>query len=127
MAKRPHIHVRLRAGRDDDIARWYEAQPNKSEAIREAIRAYISVQERNGNGGGLREMVESVVREVVADQLRRLPDATASVVRDVLNEWGTGEAGACEAGGETLRLAQDEDAELAARLDEQLDVFFGGK
>ncbi|MEA3375123.1 MAG: hypothetical protein U9R72_02840 [Chloroflexota bacterium] len=119
MGKRPYIHVRLRVGRDDDIARWYKAQPNKSQAIREAVRAYIDVQEGNGKRGKMREMVESVVREVVADELRRLPDATASVVRDVLNECGVDRGEACEAGGE--------DAELAARLDEQLDVFFGGK
>ena len=51
------IHVRLRDGKDDDIAAWYEAQEDKSAAVRKAIRTYLRLH----NG----ETQEAVVREAV--------------------------------------------------------------
>jgi len=106
------IHVRLRDGKDDDIAAWYEAQEDKSAAVRKALRAYLGLH----NG----ETQEAVVREAVNRELARLPDVVAGAVRDALEnyEMATWDDEPTAPGAE--------DPETAARLDAQLDDFFGG-
>ena len=103
------IHVRLRDGKEDDIAAWYEAQEDKSAAVRKAIRTYLRLH----NG----ETQEAVVREAVNRELARLPDVVAGAVRDALENY--------EMADEPTAPGA-EDPETAARLDAQLDDFFGG-
>ena len=106
-----YIHVRLRDERDDDIAEWYGAQEDKSGAVRKAIRAAIRLQ----NG----DTQEAVVREAVTRELSRLPDVVAAAVREALEGYNLTPA-------TNMEPAPDgEDPDLAARLDEQLDDFFG--
>jgi len=104
------IHIRLRDGIDDDVTAWYEAQADKSEAVREAIRAAMRLQ----NG----DTQEAVVKEVVARELARLPDVVACAVREALSSYRLAPA-------EADREPGAEDPELAARLDSQLEDFFG--
>ena len=104
------IHVRLRDGIDDDIAGWYEGQEDKSGAVRKALRAYIGLH--NGS------TQENVVREAVGRELSRLPDIVAAAVREALEGYRLTAARPVEPGAE--------DPTLAARLDDQLDEFFGG-
>jgi hypothetical protein len=104
------IHVRLRPGQDDDIAAWYEAQNDKSRAIREAIRVYIKAQ----SGGGL----ETLVRQVVAQELARLPALVSAAVCEALESYQFVPAGVGS------HHAADENPELASRLDEQIDSLF---
>jgi len=104
------IHIRLRDGIDDDVAAWYEAQADKSEAVREAIRAAMRLQ----NG----DTQEAVVKEAVARELARLPDVVACAVREALSSYRFSSA-------EADREPGAEDPELAARLDSQLEDFFG--
>jgi len=104
------IHVRLRSGQDDDIAAWYGAQNDKSRAVREAIRVYIKAQSG--------DRLETIVQQVVAQELARLPALVSMAVREALESYqfvpsGTGN-----------HLAADENPELASRLDEQIDSFF---
>ena len=105
-----YIHVRLREGRDDDIAEWYEAQENKSGAVREAICAALRLQ----NG----DTQEAIVREAVTRELSRLPDVVAAAVREALEKCNLTLATSTEP------VSDEEDPELAVRLDEQLDDFF---
>ncbi len=42
------INVRLRKGKDDDIARWYEAQDDRSEAVREMLRLVLALKDEVG-------------------------------------------------------------------------------
>jgi hypothetical protein len=104
------IHVRLREGRDDDVATWYEAQDDRSEAVREAIRVYMRLQSDNTQ--------EAVIKEAVARELARLPDVVACAVREALASYRLAPV-------ELSREPGAEDPELAARLDAQLDDFFG--
>lgn len=106
-----YIHVRLRDGRDDDIAEWYKAQENKSGTIRKAIRAAMRLQ----NG----DTQEAIVREAVTRELSRLPDIVAAAVRAALEECNLTLAIGTDS------ISDEEDPGLAARLDEQLDNFFG--
>jgi len=110
------IHVRLRDGKDDDIAAWYEAQEDKSAAVRKAIRTYLRLH----NG----ETQEAVVREAVNRELARLPDVVAGAVRDALENVARPYEVATWDDEPTAPGA--EDPEMAARLDAQLDDFFGG-
>jgi len=103
------LHLRLREGRDDDIATWYEAQPDKSEAVRMAIRAYLRLQ----NG----DTQEAVVGQAVSRALAGLPTVVSKAVRDALTDYQLAPARVSARDG-------DEDPELAARLDAQLDEFF---
>jgi len=102
------IHVRLRPGRDDDLAAWYEAQEDRSQAVRDAIRAVMRLQ----NG----DTQEAIVKEVVARELARLPDVVAATVREALAAYRL-------APSEMEHEPGAEDPELAARLDAQLDDF----
>jgi len=104
------IHVRLKAGIDDDIKAWYEAQGSKTQAVKEAIRAATRLQ----NG----DTQEAVVKAVVASELARLPDVVAGAVREALAAYRLPPT-------EVEREPGGEDPELAARLDAQLDEFFG--
>lgn len=103
------IRVRLREGKDDDIAVWYESQADRSEAVRDAIRTYMRL--RNG------ETQEAVIREAVARELARLPDVVAAAVHNALADYQLAFAPQREGTGE-------ENPELAARLDAQLDELF---
>jgi hypothetical protein len=49
------ITVALNSDSDADLLRWLDRQPNKSEAIREAIRAHIQ-----GNGVTLGDVLQAV-------------------------------------------------------------------
>jgi len=100
------IHVRLRADKDDDIAAWYEAQDDKSTAVREAIRA--AIDRDNGQ--------ESAVKEAVGRELARLPQVVTAAVREALKGYQLSPADNKGPGSE--------DPELASRLDAQLDEFF---
>ena len=104
-----NIHVRLREEQEADIITWYEAQEDKSGAVREAIRAYMRLH----NG----DTQEAVVKAVVAGELARLPDVVAAAVREALAGYRFSDA-VPEAG------PGDEDPELAARLDAGLDEWF---
>lgn len=104
-----NIHVRLRDGRDDDIAAWYVAQDDKSEAVRAVIRSAIRLE--NGDAQ------EKLVREAVARELSCLPDIVAGAVREALAAHRLVPAASESA-------PDGEDPELAARLDAQLDDFF---
>jgi len=103
-----HIHVRLRDGIDDDIGAWYEAQADKSAAIREAIRTAMGLQ--NGDAQG------AVVKDTVERELARLPGVVADAVRDALSSYRLQPS-------EDPREPGTEDPELAARLDGDLDEF----
>jgi hypothetical protein len=128
------IHVRLRPGKDDDIARWYKGLEHKSATVREALRGYVAQGEEsarrageteagrvrrvvNGDKGELLAAIDRVVKEAVVEAISRELDQLTSritaVVREALGQ-GEGEA----------RGRGSEDPELAARLDEQLDSFF---
>ena len=96
--------------KDVDLLDWLARQANKSAALREAIRAAMRLQ--NGDSQ------EAVVRAAVAGELARLPDVVASAVREAL-------AGYRLPSAEVEREPGAEDPELAARLDAQLDEFFG--
>jgi len=96
----------LREGREDDIAAWYEAQADKSQAVRDALRVAIRLQ--NGN------TQEAVVKEAVARELARLPDIVAATVRDALAAYRLAPTGDQE------REPGEEDPELAATVDSQL-------
>ena len=104
------IHVRFRPAQDDDIATWYEAQSDKSRVVREAIRVYIKTQSGNH--------LETMIQQVVAQELARLPALVSAAVREALESYhfvptGTGN-----------HPVADENPELANRLDEQIDSFF---
>lgn len=100
------IHVRLRERGDDDIAAWYEAQQDKSGAVREAIRAFIRMQ----NG----ESQETAIREAVTRATASLPVIVAEAVKEALATYQLSPVQERQAVG-------DEDPELAARLDGQAD------
>lgn len=100
------IHVRLREGTDDDLRDWYESQGDKSGAVREAIRAYIRMQ----NG----ESQETAIREAVATVTANLPFVVAEAVKEALANYQLSPMQERQAAG-------DEDPELAARLDAQID------
>lgn len=100
------IHVRLRDGTDDDLKTWYEAQQDKSGAVRAAIRAYIRMQ----NG----ESQETAIREAVATATASLPIVVAEAVKEALANYQLSPAQERQAVG-------DEDPELAARLDSQAE------
>ena len=104
------LYLELKDGKDDDIAAWHRAQDDKSAAVRDAIRAAMRLQ----NG----DTQEAIVKEAVALELARLPDVVASAVREALAAYRLAPA-------EADREPGAEDPELAARLDAQLDDFFG--
>lgn len=93
--------------RDADLLAWLDGQANQSAAIRAALRAYI----RLNNGEGR----EATVREAVEAVLPDLRETVAAAVREVLANYRIPVA--AEYNG-------DEDPELAARLDAQLEEFF---
>jgi hypothetical protein len=105
------LHIRLREGRDDDLAAWYDAQDDKSQAVRDALRAAIRQDGADDQ--------EAIIRQAVARELGCLPDVIAAAVRDTLEAYDLTARPQEPNGG-------DVDAELAARLDGQLDDFFGG-
>lgn len=118
------IHVRLKDDRDSDIEAWYAAQEDKSKAVRAAIRAYIRLQNGESQEAAVREAVtlalesqESVVKDVVTLALAGLPEVVAVAVREALANYQLAPAVEREPGVE--------DPELAARLDDDLDAFFG--
>ncbi len=128
------IHVRLRPGKDDDLARWYESLEQKSATVREALRRYIQQVEDSSRraaesnagrekdvllagDGQLLVAIDRVVKEAVVEAVSRelddLPFRISLMVREVLAQ----DKGAAGVDG-------SEDPELATRLDEQLDSFF---
>jgi Arc/MetJ-type ribon-helix-helix transcriptional regulator len=56
----PRLNVDLNAEHDADVIRWLDEQPNKSEAVREAIRRMMN------NDGDLAHVVRQVLREELA-------------------------------------------------------------
>lgn len=95
--------------RDADLLTWLAAQANKSAALRGAIRAYM----RSQNG----ESQEAIIRDAVQRAMGGLPDLVTGAVKDALGYQFTR--------GQMERTPGGEDPELAARLDAQLDDFFG--
>ena len=93
------IHVMLREDRDDDLAAWYRAQADKSQAVRDVLRAAVC--------NGTQEVT-------VGDVLDRLPAIVAAAVQDALRDYQF-------APTSPHREPEAEDPELAARLDGQLD------
>jgi Arc/MetJ-type ribon-helix-helix transcriptional regulator len=104
------IHVRLREQDDEDIKAWYGEQSDKSTAVREAIRAYIQIQSG--------ESQEAAIREAVAQAMAHLPALVAEAVREALAAYRLSPVQEQPSYGE-------EDPEQAARLEAQLDDFFG--
>lgn len=105
------IHVRLSEGRDDDVITWYEAQVDKSAALRSVIREHVRLH--NGDSQ------EAIVKSVVAGELARLPDVVAAAVRGALAGYRLADANTpdVEPGAEN--------PELAGRLDAELDAMWG--
>ena len=67
------IHALVRKGIDDDIAAWYNAQKDKSEAIRELVRLAIQADKNGGQ--------EAAVKKAVAEVLQQcLPDLVSAAV-----------------------------------------------
>jgi hypothetical protein len=89
------ITVALNSDSDADLLRWLDRQPNKSEAIREAIRAHIQ-----GNGVTLGDVLQAV------RDLERKVKAGAGVVSELPAE-GAG---------------YDEPPDVAAALDALADL-----
>ena len=104
------IHVRLRPGQDDDLAAWYESQPDKSQIVRQALRLYLKSQNTDD--------LEVMVQQVVAQELARLPALVSAAVREALEDF---QLTPRNPGQHSLT---DEDPAQAARLDEQLNAFF---
>ena len=102
------IHVRLRPEVDGDISAWYEAQTDKSDCVRKAIRSYI---ERDGTSDA------AALFEMVQVALGDLQGMVRAAVREALSSYQL--TAAPQAQGSA------EDPELAARLDAGLDQFFG--
>lgn len=114
------LNARIRPDRDDDIARWYEAQEDKSEAIREVIREHIERQAKGKQPQAeLLELLPGLVARAVARGLERLPQMMRRAVSEALANYEL----EARVGGEK-GAGGDVDAELAARLDEQFDQFF---
>lgn len=119
------IQARMRPGQDDDIKAWYEDQANKSDALRAAVREYMRSQKEveddpeRDHGEGLSADVLHAINETVELAVRRvMNDVTAelvTVVQEVLNDYRL-----------TPResTGDQEDPEVAAVIDEQLDDFF---
>lgn len=99
------IHVKLREGRDDDITTWYESLDDKSGAVREALRTFIRIQ--NGEGQ------QAAIREAVARATAQLPAIVAEAVRDALATYQLSPM-------QERVASNNEDPELAGRLDAQL-------
>lgn len=131
------IHVRLRPGKDDDLARWYTGLEHKSSTVREALRQQMAAQgTRDGARcmaardaqwvaeitdavlgkllAGMAGVVESAVAEAVAGELDDLPARVSAAVCEMLARRGE----------DDLPSVESEDPRLASRLDEQLDTFF---
>lgn len=102
------IHVRLRDGADDDLKVWYESQGDKSGMVREALRAYIRLQ--NGKSQA------AIIREAVAQATGQLPTIVAEAVREALAAYQLSPA-------QEPVVMGEENPELAARLDAQLADF----
>ena len=130
----PDIHVRLRLGKDDDIANWYEGLEHKSDTVRQALRGYVGQGEElarrpgetdarrlrvvvNDDNGELLAAIDQVVKVAVIEAMSRelalLPARINAAVCEALDQ----------AEGDARRGGR-EDPELAARLDAQLDSFF---
>jgi hypothetical protein len=126
--------------KDADVLDWWNAQTNKSAALREAARFYMHLHAQRGDRqpvpGGLPALacasrpgwpvlghrVEGAtgeeatgVLQALSLELTRLPDVVAAAVHNALAGYrllrDEGEPG-------------EEDPELATRLDAQLDEFF---
>jgi hypothetical protein len=90
------LQVRLREGEDDDIIAWLEQQQNKSQVIRECVRAAM-VSGYSPEVLRLRTIVAEAMREALADMA-----VTVQPGRQPDN-------------------GREEDPELAARLDSLFD------
>ena len=108
------LHVRLRPGRDDDIVAWYEAQEDKSEAVRNAIRAAMEAE----SGDGRMAAITEAVSETLADELARLPGMVAQTVKDALANYQFAPRAETSEG--------DEPATAAANLDGLLERLGNG-
>ncbi|MDW8069088.1 MAG: hypothetical protein RML46_09260 [Anaerolineae bacterium] len=90
--------------RDADLLAWLDGQANQSAAVRAALRAYI----RLNNGEGR----EATVKEVVEAVLLVLRETVAAAMMEALANYRIPVAAEYDG---------DEDPELAARLDAQLE------
>jgi hypothetical protein len=102
------IQVRLRPGKDDDLIDWYIHQADRSGAVREAIRAWLQQQDDCLQGAAL-----------VRQELARLPELVTTTLHTVLADVQLNGMS-----GKEAHPAVNENAELASRLDTQLDNFF---
>lgn len=145
-----YIHVRVRDETDDDIAAWYEAQDDKSAAVRDAIRAVMLVEKGKALYLELRDGADDDIaawhtaqdegRAAVRDAIRAVMrlqngDTQEAIVKEVVARelarlpdvvaTTVREALAAYrlAPAEADREPGAEDPELAARLDAQLDEF----
>jgi hypothetical protein len=111
--------------KDADVLDWWNAQTNKSAALREAARFYMHLHAQRGSrqpvpgvrvGEATGEEATGIL-QALSLELTRLPDVVAAAVHNAL-------------AGYRLAAARDEgepgeeDPELATRLDAQLDEFF---
>jgi len=105
------IRVRLRPGKDDDIAAWYNGRENKSRAVREAIRRYIEQEDCQGDGRPVQEMAATI--------LDALYDTVSAAVEEALSRYDL------SAGADREEEGAGMAAEMAAEIDAQLEGFFG--
>jgi len=62
-------------GRDADLLIWLDGQVNRSETIRQALRAWLG----DGADPGDRELSPSTLRQVLREELGRIGMSTTSV------------------------------------------------
>ena len=103
MAEDVILQVRLRPGKDDDLTEWYLAQPDRSAAVRAALRMHLQSDETPE-----------------ANPLRDLPGLITTAIQAALKGMQLSPA------APTSDTDHREDPTLAARLDDQLDGFWEG-
>ena len=103
MAEDVILQVRLRPSKDDDLIEWYLAQPDRSAAVRTALRMHLQSDETS-----------------VSNPLRDLPGLVTAAVQAALKGMQISPA------GRISNADHHEDPTLAARLDDQLDGFWEG-
>lgn len=82
MPKQPIIFV-LDDQRDADLLAWLEGKHNRSETIRNALRAAMKAETDGGQAAAIAEAVGTAL----AAELARLPDLVERTIREVLASY----------------------------------------
>lgn len=114
MPKQPIIFV-LDDQRDADLLAWLESKHNRSEAIRNALRAAMRAE----TDGGQTAVIAEAVSATLASELGRLPGLVERAIRDVLASYRLMSL----TPGETT---EEEPAVAAANLDSLLERLANG-